>query len=289
MLKLEIDEHMPNHTQIDRFKSLVASPPKDQRPVACTITPNLANHILADETMVNVDQRKRNKRKVDQYAESMRNGNWSLTGDTIKMSHKLEDGQHRLKACVDAKTSFKTFIMFGLDEEIFYRLDQGKVRDRGDIFHMDKIKYPTVVSAATRWVRILNEGTGRGAYYIPEELLEYYRNNLKNEAFEFFVKLAVAARKVSKIPPAPLIAMCYLEHTKGVSKNKLIQFINDTGNLTAKQTSAGVIARDALNDLKSSRNGRLHENIRTGVLNKCLNAHVSGKKITRSQLIADYP
>ena len=71
-LRFEIDETMPNHIQIDKFKSLVAKPPKDQRPVACTITPNLANHILFDPGMVNLDQRKRNKKKVNQYAESIR-------------------------------------------------------------------------------------------------------------------------------------------------------------------------------------------------------------------------
>ena len=218
-----------------------------------------------------------------------RRGDWSVTGDTIKMSHKLEDGQHRLQACVEAKKPFTTFVMFGLDEEIFYRLDQGKVRDRTDIFQIEGVKYPQVVSAATRWVRILKEGTGRGAYYTPEELLRYYQNHLDNEIFDYFAKLAVAARKVSKIPPAPLIAKCYLKHKDGIKKSVLIQFINDIGNKTAKPTSAGVIARDALEELKNNRNGRLHEDIRTGVLDMCLDAHISGNKVSRSKIVEHYP
>lgn len=75
--------------------------------------------------------------KVLEYAIAMDTGSWALNGETIKfdVSGRLFDGQHRLKACILAGKSFRSYVVRGVtDQHAFSTVDVGKNRTHGDIF-----------------------------------------------------------------------------------------------------------------------------------------------------------
>lgn len=95
-----------------------------------TITPDDAVEMLE----ANVNNRKIRQRTVEQFAQSMRKGEWVVNGEAIKFDHdgKLSDGQHRLWACVEAGVAFTTLVVRGVSAEAQGSMDQGVKRTLAD-------------------------------------------------------------------------------------------------------------------------------------------------------------
>lgn len=94
-------------------------------------------------------------------AKTIASENYELTGDTIKFakgSGRLLDGQHRLKACEKQGSPIITHMVFGLEEDIFDVLDQGKRRSAADVLGLCGIEYATIVTGAVRWVMWYQDG-----------------------------------------------------------------------------------------------------------------------------------
>lgn len=87
----------------------------------------------------------------------MRTGNWQLTGDSIKFDKHgtLVDGQHRLTACVESDTSFKTLVIYGLEPGTRNVIDTGKARSNSDILTMQGATNTIAVSACLKF--LINE------------------------------------------------------------------------------------------------------------------------------------
>src|SRR5215207_4207198 len=123
----------PNTTpegQYEMFLWLMRNPPRESRVIK--ITPALAELILEH---LNLKNRKRRTSSVRIYSAEMENGNWGLSGDTIKFCRKTErdaprllDGQNRLAACVRSGVPFETHVVFGIEPDVFDRIDSGKRR-----------------------------------------------------------------------------------------------------------------------------------------------------------------
>lgn len=91
------------------------------------ITPELAREWLRKV------KRNRNVTKsvVKKYAKDMSNGDWILTGESLKFSIDgfLIDGQHRLEAVIEADTTILCCVTWGIrDERAFVRMDTGRKR-----------------------------------------------------------------------------------------------------------------------------------------------------------------
>ena len=103
-----------------------------------TITPNVAELMLR----TNENNRPLSQRKVREYAHDMRNGNWTLThqGILVGRGGKLIDGQHRLRACIEAGVPFTTLVIEDSDLESPMRLpiDVGLKRRPHEITGLDK-------------------------------------------------------------------------------------------------------------------------------------------------------
>lgn len=99
------------------------------------ITPQKAVEILDTK---NFNNRPVSQFTVDRYAQEMKAGRWKLNGEPIIFgkSGRLIDGQHRLKACIQANVSFDTLTVKGADDEVFDTVDDGKVRSLGDVLHI---------------------------------------------------------------------------------------------------------------------------------------------------------
>lgn len=77
----------------------------------------------------NTKNRNIREKYVERYQRMMRVGRWEVNGKSIKWAGGLlRDGQHRLLAAVREQLTLRSFVVYGLDEDVFIDLDQeGKV------------------------------------------------------------------------------------------------------------------------------------------------------------------
>jgi hypothetical protein len=81
-----------------------------------TITPQMAEAWLV---LNQANYRQPNKGYIERLATDMEAGAWKENGETIKFNGGglLKDGQHRLMACVKAKTAFKSLVVWGVEDD----------------------------------------------------------------------------------------------------------------------------------------------------------------------------
>lgn len=73
-------------------------------------------------------------------AAAMKNNQWLVTsqGIGIDAQGRLRDAHHRLTACVKAKTSFTSVIVWGLSDNAYQVTDRGLIRTYADILNCNK-------------------------------------------------------------------------------------------------------------------------------------------------------
>lgn len=122
------------------------------------MTPERASKLLQEH---NPDNRKLRPRKVEIYAEDMKNGRWRETGQPILISKsgRLVDGQHRLSACVRSGKSFKTLLVEGVDDTVIIHVDRGLPRTHGDMLKFrGNEKWTEDVARVAKLLVALNRG-----------------------------------------------------------------------------------------------------------------------------------
>lgn len=114
------------------------------------LTPMLAEELLA----INDDNRPISKSRVNAYMHDIIAGNWALNGETIIISRdgRMNDGQHRCRAVINANQSIPVVLIFGLDRESRLTTNQGKAKGAGDYAGMLGIDNARGVTAVARMV-----------------------------------------------------------------------------------------------------------------------------------------
>jgi hypothetical protein len=114
-----------------------------------TVTPDMARAWLASNT----DNRKPRASHIAAMAAAIRAGQWRWTHQAIAFSDaRLIDGQHRLKAVIEADTAAEMMVMIGMDDRSFVgAIDRGKARSNRDDVKAD----PRAVEAASFLVRLV--------------------------------------------------------------------------------------------------------------------------------------
>ena len=122
------------------------------------LTPSLAKAMLDS----NFDNRCIRRSKLAQYTADMAQGRWTLNGEPIIVSKdgKLNDGQHRCLAAIDANASVPVVIMFGIERETRLTVDQGGARTAGDFLGMEGVANAALVSAIARNVIAFEAANG---------------------------------------------------------------------------------------------------------------------------------
>lgn len=120
------------------------------------VTPDVAREWIG----FNTHNRRRSTGTITRYARDMKSGNWDYTADPIRFNGKgqLIDGQHRLLACIEADTPFKTLVVRGLPLDVVERIDQGKVRTAGDHLSLRGLDHSTYLAAAARQLLNIKRG-----------------------------------------------------------------------------------------------------------------------------------
>lgn len=164
------------------------------------VTPKLAAQWLR----MNKKNRPLSGPTVDHYASQVHKGSWELTGDTIKFNGDgdLIDGQHRLRAIIQAGKPIKTLIVRGVPSTAFDRLDTGRTRNLRDVLALDgeltgNAATDFSVASAMRWVyRLSTDPTlGRKGRLTNHEILTFCQN-LKG--FKNSLKFGELSREITR-------------------------------------------------------------------------------------------
>ena len=102
----------------------------------------------------NLNNRPISSYTVDRYAQEMTAGRWKLNGEPIifAKSGRLIDGQHRLKASIQANHSFESLLVMGADDDVFDTVDDGKGRNLGDVLGIKGETQSKSMAAGLRFV-----------------------------------------------------------------------------------------------------------------------------------------
>lgn len=116
------------------------------------LTPEEATRLLELNTL----NRPLNETHVKRIANQIATGKWKFNGDTIKISedNQVLDGQHRLWACVEAKTTIRTILVRGVERDAFATIDTlRKPRSGADVLALSGAsRHRQYTSAALQWL-----------------------------------------------------------------------------------------------------------------------------------------
>jgi UDP-N-acetylmuramoylalanine-D-glutamate ligase len=90
------------------------------------VTPSLAEHFLSKNRV----NRTISHHKVNDYANLMQRGKWSLTHQGIAFyeDDSIADGQHRLLAIIKARATVPMMVTYGLEKESSLAIDYHRPR-----------------------------------------------------------------------------------------------------------------------------------------------------------------
>lgn len=257
------------------------------------VTPEIAKNWLTANTM----NRKMDDGTVNYYADQMKKDFWTLSPDAITFSdtHKLLNGQHRLRAVVVSGKSVYMSVTFSMPEECFKNIDRQKVRSNGDVLQMHGIKSSRMMSAGiSKYHALRNNLVARNAckniYAAPTsansklsitDILNTYKSMP-----EVWDETALAAdRYYSKFryfgQSDYLAYIVYLTKWKNHPQEKVNDFftqLSHGGTYVKNQTIQ--LLRDKLTENAISKT-KMTGLYRNAIITKTWNAFVTGREVQR--------
>jgi hypothetical protein len=171
------------------------------------VTPHMASEWLKNA----LRNRTPSSRRIDMYAESMRNGLWKLNGEPLLFDAKgrLMDGRHRLTACVQSGSPFETLCVFGVSHDVMETINTGVVRSPGDalqvIFDTQNSRH---LAASLTWLWVYESNHLRVAtkQTIPRAILMEY--HIRNPHMKDSLSWGWKVKKL--LPPGPASGLHYV-------------------------------------------------------------------------------
>lgn len=278
-----VDPKAPIEVQIERLASLINNPPVNSRVV--TFTPQLAEYVLQER---NKSNRRLRTKNIRIFASDITNGRWLMTGDTIKFGKggMLLDGQNRLSASVRSGLPIRTHVVFGIDDNVFVKLDSGRIRTGKDTIQCSGVENSTIVAPATRWLMIYDSNPlDRGRSVTNDDLLSYYRTSVDEERMD---RCARRAREIGRpFPPGQMAAHLYMFEKK--SRSVADTFYADL----ARRQRGGRKLVEKMTRLREQNMGRMNEVQVNALLILAWNCYRAGQPVTLTALKwnenMDYP
>ena len=227
-------------------------------------------------------------------AADIQAGRWRLNGETIVVSDAgiLNDGQHRLRACVKAGRSIQTFVSFGVERSSRTTIDSTQTtRTPGDFLSMEGIgnSYVIASTAAYLWqVEALGEipqHPGAGHYRPGKQIVhEYAMANL--EALQQATKV-VPSQGTNRVASRSLLMAVYLlirENNEERAREFIARVIDGVG-LADKDPR--LLVRERL--LEDKRTRQFWPAKGAELLLRAWNAHRRGQPMTKTQYMGQWP
>lgn len=114
-----------------------------------TITPAIAKELL----LTNKNNRPLNRQNINRIISEIKNGTFVVNGETVKISKKgiLLDSQHRMHAIIEANIPVTTFVVRGIDENVFKTIDTGKSRTAADVLAIEGVENAKAAAAVCKF------------------------------------------------------------------------------------------------------------------------------------------
>jgi hypothetical protein len=262
------------------IEGFLSNPPATSRIVE--IDPVSAAAILKDRNQGN---RPPKPNKVQQFAADMANGRWGLTGDTLKFAPdgRLLDGQNRLAAAVRVNKPFKTHVVFGIDPQLFGRMDIGKPRNAADVLHIAGYKYASTLASALRWAHLLDTNPYNRDTLQPDFVLDLARDEYPD--IEGFIKYGREINRQFAHPAGQAAALMYKFFKSDAAKAEDFFQAWMKGQRNGKYQIIDTM-QALLHSQKVNNNGRIHELVRAAIIIKAWNIFKAGHKGSLQQLQA---
>lgn len=207
----------PEEVPLDWY--LANHPAPWARPVI--IDPSLAAALLKR----NIDNRPIRPATVDYYHHLIVSGRWHLTHQGMAMDVRgvLQDGQHRLKACVKADTAIETFFFVGMPVENFKAIDEGRNRSIADLLGKDEVADRNLVGVTLRLIAAYREPFPR-AFLKVKTSNEFLYDSFKGDPDRFTEAVAWARKNYAraKVVGGALAAAAYLLREANGQDNQFV-------------------------------------------------------------------
>lgn len=250
-----------------------------------TVTPKMATGWLND---CNIHNRSVSNVVVQDYSGQMKSGKWHLNGEPIIFTAakvKLLDGQHRLWACIDANTPFKTVVIEGIEEDTFSSIDTGKKRSAKDVLDIAGIEGTDnrALAAAATLLIAYRAGNLHAMKTVPRtKVLEFVEDNPDLQAW------VIRARQIrgwSRTFASSLAAVTYLaSHRMSNEAEEFVKQVTSGENLAPRSPALAL-----RNRLASEK--RLSGGVKMTMIIMAWNAFAKGRTLTKLQMPRqdDYP
>ena len=237
------------------------------------VTPELAVKWLEG----NVHNRPITQAKVDAYARDMKLGQWDLNGEAVifDWNDTIQDGQHRLYACVEVGVPFQTLVTRGIDPATFKTIDTGKARSAKDVLGIKGyVNLTTLAAAAANVIRIQRGDPRSGAAIPNSEILAFV------DANPDFVEWVDRARRGGGIESFSSIVSAVLFIGSKTHHERAVDFLMQFKRGENLQFGSPVLA--VRNRLFADK--KLTKIERMSLIILAWNAFVEGRTLSKSQL-----
>jgi len=281
---IDNDEAIPTGLTDDETKArilkYIATPPRNSR--VMRITPPIAAWIL---DTYNHNNRSLKPVAISKFARHMSAHTWALTGDCLKFSVNalLRDGQNRLRACVRSGVPFTTHVVFGVNDNVFDRMDQGKQRSSGDVLTIAGFTNANVLAGAARWVNNLTSGNPvTRAGIEPDEALRLLRDEYPT--LPDHVPAARAIYQTTRQPMTLVVALLYLFDGRNAAKAEEFATAWAGGKHAGKYGAIGRM-ESKIAQIRADAMGRVHDHVRCALIIMAWNLFLAGKGGTAKAMV----
>lgn len=241
------------------------------------LTPALAEVLMSR----NDGNRKVSPYFVDAYARDMENDNWRFNGEPLIVSSdgRLNDGQHRAAAVLEAGKAITAVLVIGVDRDTRTTLDQGRIRTAGDYLSMEGHGDANALAAAGNYIwqwqaRGVLSTAGKSKP-TKSELLDLINNHP-----DIAASLASIPRKGAPAAGGlSLLTFCHWAFSRTCPKSEVDHFF------IALTGGANLMSRDPIlyvrNRLITERS-RLRPNDKAELIFRGWNVHRKGEKVSKS-------
>jgi hypothetical protein len=259
-----------------------------------TVTPTMAREMLSKNT----NNRNMKSGIVKYYQAEIENGNWDVNGESIKIATDgtLLDGQHRLEAISRSGVAVDTFVVRGLNKDVFTTIDAGKSRNHGDYLKIAGHDGNTTTLAAAGRIsmffgedgvfRVGGHGTAgkQGNRVSPEDMVVYVEKHPG-----LAESIAKIQKSVGKILPTSIAIGChYIFSIIDMEKADDFFHLLCTGE-SLKVGNPVLALRNRLISLRGDgRAGEGHRRMLVYYVVHAWNAYMSGRELKEVKYQTDY-
>lgn len=166
---------------------------------------------------------------VARYARAMAEGEWRVTSESIGFAEgRLQNGHHRLLACVESKVNFRTRVTIDNAPEAFSVTDTGRTRTHGDVLGAEVDLDSWALRSLSAALRFVWRYDKRGPAPSQDELLRFFLDGNQGAA-DWSRKISAQLRELgsrSLVAPSALVFLAHVAQREGAEIDLLDQFID---------------------------------------------------------------